>query len=93
MPQPKMDKFNTEIILGEKYSDEQTGIEGVATSVTFYQHSCERVCVEFLDSQGALKEYMFDAPRLIRMRDQRAVTSPRTGGSKDDSPIRGHGRR
>lgn len=58
-----MTTFNTDIILGDKYKDTQTGIEGTAISVHFYQYACERVAIEAV-IEGKIEEYYFDAPRL-----------------------------
>lgn len=38
--------FKSDIKLGERYKDTQTGIEGTATAVSFYQYGCERVNLE-----------------------------------------------
>ena len=56
------------IILGRKYKDKATGIEGVATAITEYQFGCRRVCIEKAgkDSDGnvCIMEYWFDEQRL-----------------------------
>jgi hypothetical protein len=45
-------KFETDIDLGEKYLDPQTGIQGTATSIHFYQYACERVTLEVVLHKG-----------------------------------------
>lgn len=72
-------KYQTDIRLGERYRDEQTGIEGVATGLTFFQYGCERVNVEAVVA-GKIEEYGFDAPRLTHVETQRRAESTRTGG-------------
>ena len=72
--------FKTDIRLGERYRDEQTGIEGVATSAHFYQHACERITLEFLKNDGELQEVTFDAPRLTSVRTGIKAVTTRTGG-------------
>lgn len=74
-------KYESDIELGVRYRDPQTGIEGVATSVAFYQHACERTVLEYVDGDGAIVEHAFDAPRLERADQpgQRARSS-RPGG-------------
>ena len=72
--------FTTDIVLGERYRDEQTGIEGVASSIHFYQHACERVTVELVKSDGELMEVTFDAPRLTNIQTGLTATTTRTGG-------------
>lgn len=42
------ESYESDIRMGELYRDAQTGFEGIVTSVTFYQHACERVAVEDL---------------------------------------------
>lgn len=73
--------YKTDIKLGDRYRDEQTGIEGVATSVSFFQHACERVCLELL-VKGELKEYIFDSPRLtnIASGERATIAVAATGG-------------
>jgi hypothetical protein len=74
--------YESGVELGKRYRDPQTGIEGVATSLHFYQHGCERATLELL-VKGELKEYTFDSPRLVEIETQKQVTSPRTGGPGD----------
>lgn len=85
--------FKTDIKLGERYIDKQTGIQGVATSVHFYQHACERVCIEFVKPDGELQEVMFDSPRLTSVATGKTATTEKTGGparfgEKRQGPIR-----
>jgi hypothetical protein len=72
--------FKTDIRLGERYRDDQTGIEGVATSVHFYQHACERVTLEYLNGDRDVQEVTFDAPRLTSVRTGVTAVTTRTGG-------------
>lgn len=71
--------YRTDIIVGDKYVDKQTGIEGTATAVCFYQFSCERVSLEAV-VEGKIEEYQFDAPRLTHIATQKTATVTRTGG-------------
>lgn len=75
-----MTSYDTDIVLGEKYRDEQTGIEGVATAITFHQYACERVVIEFVHPQKGLEELAFDAPRLTHLESGRRATTEKTGG-------------
>lgn len=72
--------YKTDIKLGEKYRDDQTGIEGIATSIHFYQHACERVTLEFVKRDGELVELSFDSPRLTSVRTGVTAVTARTGG-------------
>ena len=72
-------QFKTDIVLGEKYEDEQTGLVGIATAVTFHQHACERVMIEYV-KDGDLKELVFDAPRLVHVETGVRATTEKTGG-------------
>lgn len=71
--------FKSDIVLGKRYKDEQTGVEGTATAVTFYQYGCERVNIEVMVN-GEIKDYGFDAPRLTDVETKVRAESPRTGG-------------
>ncbi len=71
--------YKTDIILGGRYRDEQTGIEGTATAVSFYQFGCERVSLEAVVA-GKIEEYGFDAPRLTHVKTGVRAESPRNGG-------------
>lgn len=76
-----MTTFETDIVLGDKYKDEQTGIEGTAISVHFYQFACERVDIEAV-IEGKIVEYFFDAPRLSHVASGKKVEvqDGKTGG-------------
>jgi hypothetical protein len=71
--------FESDIRLGERYVDKQTGIQGTATAVYFYQFGCERVSIESV-KEGEIKEYTFDSPRLTHIETGKAATTTRTGG-------------
>lgn len=72
-------RLKTDIILGERYRDTVTGLEGVATAVTFYLHACERVSLEFT-KDGEVKFESFDAPRVEQVATGAIPTVTRTGG-------------
>jgi hypothetical protein len=72
-------KYESDIVIGERYKDEQTGIEGVATGLTFFQYACERVSIEFVVN-GELNEFTFDAPRLTRVSTSEKATAKKPGG-------------
>ena len=77
-----MSPYRADITLGRRYRDRQTGIEGTATAVTFYQHGCERVTIETVVA-GKIEEYGFDAPRLTDIEAERPVVpSGRPGGPR-----------
>lgn len=79
----------SDIKLGERYRDDQTGYEGVATSIHFYQHACERVLLESFDRERqTVIEVSFDAPRLTHIKSGKTATTTRPGG-----PERADGRR
>lgn len=73
--------FKSDIILGDKYRDEQTGYEGVATSIHFFQHACERVCIESYNAATQeIREIVFDAPRLTHVKTGKTATVEKSGG-------------
>lgn len=77
----KDNSFPSDIVLGQEYIDKQTGYQGIATSVTFFQHACERVCVESYEaSRKQVLEAVFDAPRLTHVLSQKTATVEKTGG-------------
>lgn len=71
--------LKSDVVLGDRYRDPITGLEGVATSVTFYLHACERVALEFL-KDGEVKWESFDAPRLVHVTSGAQPKTDRTGG-------------
>lgn len=84
------EKYRSDVVLGERYRDTQTGIEGVATSLHFYQHACERVTLEAVSvKSGELVEYAFDAPRLVAVKaPDEPVRQQRTGGPARPGEVR-----
>lgn len=69
----------TDIVLGDKYEDTMTGLQGMATAVTFYLHACERVTLEFL-KDGEVKYESFDSPRMRHLGTNAVAETTRTGG-------------
>ena len=83
-------QYKSDIVLGERYIDKQTGFEGIATSATFFQYACERVVLEDYDAERKqVKEAVFDAPRLTHMKTQKIAKVTKTGGPGDPAPQRG----
>lgn len=73
--------YQSDVILGERYRDKQTGFEGIATAVYFFQHACERVALETYDAERKeVKDQTFDAPRLVSVETGQAAKSDRPGG-------------
>lgn len=76
--------YKSDIVLGEKYRDKNTDLEGIATAVYFFQHSCERVQLDYVHD-GDLKQVAFDALQLVHLKSGKQATSDKTGG-----PVREH---
>jgi hypothetical protein len=72
--------YESDIVLGDRYRDTQTGLEGVATSLYFFQYGCERVNLEIVTPGGEIKDYGFDAPRLEHALSGDRATARRSGG-------------
>lgn len=72
--------YDSDIILGERYRDTQTKIEGIAIATCFFQHGCERVTLELLNHEGEIREYVFDAPRLMHVDTEKVARKTDTGG-------------
>lgn len=79
----KKQKYESEIIMGDTYRDKQTGVQGIATAVTFFQHACVRVDLEVVNN-GDIKLYGFDAPRLEHVSS--ASEPPKTERAKTGGP-------
>jgi hypothetical protein len=78
-------KLKTDIILGDRYRDSVTGIEGVATVVSFYMHACERVTIEWV-KEGKVEYEAFDAPRLVHCLTGDVPKVVKTGGPGGREP-------
>ncbi len=73
--------YKSDIKLGEVYRDQQTGFEGTATGIYFFQHACERVNLETYDPKSReVKDHTFDAPRLVHVKTEQVAQSRRPGG-------------
>lgn len=77
----KKQRYETDIVMGETYRDVQTGLEGVATAIYFYQYGCERVTIEtYDDRRKTIAGTTFDSPRLVHVKTGKQATTTRTGG-------------
>jgi hypothetical protein len=77
----KFKGYKSDIVMGEEYLDKQTGLQGIATAVYFYQHGCERVNIETFDAVGKkIIATTFDAPRLTHVSTGKTAQVTRTGG-------------
>lgn len=72
--------YRSDVVLGDRYRDKQTGIEGHVTAIHFYQHACERVTLKTTNKQGEVVEYGFDAPELVHVTTEAEPRQQRTGG-------------
>ncbi len=82
------EKYESEVKLGEKYRDTQTGIEGTAVSIAFHQFGCERVGLETVIA-GKIEEYWFDTPRVVNVKTEVRATTTKKGGPRDAPPRTG----
>lgn len=80
-------KDEAEIKLGEKYRDTVTGFEGVAVGRFEYLHGCTRIALQ-ANVNGDIKDYSFDAPALVAVKDEQAFTSKKTGGPRPSPAAR-----
>jgi hypothetical protein len=84
-----MTTYTSDVILGDQYRDSQSGFEGIATAIYFYQYGCERVQVEAFDKKAQdIRAIAFDAPRLIHVKSGKAPAVKRTGGPGNGSEAR-----
>jgi hypothetical protein len=87
-----MPRYSSDVKLGERYRDDQTGFKDVATAVYFFQHACERVTLEAYDAERKeVKEQTFDAPRLTHIASGKTATTPRPGGPARETGVRARG--
>jgi len=83
--------YKSDVVLGDRYRDEQTGYEGVATSIHFYQHACERVTIEAYDAERKdVRELTFDAPRLVHIKTGKVAKADKGGGPERAGEKRTH---
>lgn len=57
--------YNSPIILGEKYKDERSGIEGYAVALFFHQSKCVEVYLESVTKDREIKRQFFAEARLV----------------------------
>lgn len=76
----KDNTYRSDIELGKEYRESQTGYQGFAIAIYFYQNSCERVELERYDKKRGLQSYAFDAKRLVEVESGKKVDSPQPGG-------------
>lgn len=73
--------YSSDIVLGNKYRDTQTGLEGIAVTIEFHQHMCQRVVLEVFKNDD-LKGWVLDAVRLEPVDAEPApYVEPTTGGA------------
>jgi hypothetical protein len=83
-------RFESDIKLREVYRDENTGFTGRATSITFFEFSCERAGIEAYDeTTKQIRVEIFDAPRLINVESGAQASTTRTGGPGEPNSQRG----
>lgn len=83
-----MPQYESDLVLGETYRDETTGLEGVLVAVHFYEHACERATLRYVDTMKRVQEVSFDAPELMAVATGEKATAEKPGG-----PARAEGRR
>lgn len=72
--------YKSDLMLGEKYMDKTTGLEGHLVGIHFYEHACERATLRYVDSQKRVQEVSFDAPELIHVATGEVPQVEKTGG-------------
>lgn len=77
--------YRSDIVLGHKYRDASTGLEGTAESVHFYKNACERVVLKYLHD-GDLKDASFDAVDLVDAETHARAKAEKTGGPARPMP-------
>jgi len=80
----KMTRKVGPITLGERYTDEVHNREGVATCYAIHLTGCNRVCLEWMDDRGEIRELWVDETRL-----KDVVLAEVESGPGSDPPRRG----
>jgi hypothetical protein len=80
--------YKSDIKVGKRYVDDQTSLEGIVTSLVFFQHGCERACLEVVDGKD-IKEVYFDVGRLTEV-DTGKKAFARDPGGGSNPPSRTH---
>jgi hypothetical protein len=83
-----MPGYESDVQMGERYCDTQTGFEGTCTAVTFFQHGCERLTLKGINKLGNIVDYAFDAPEVTLMKDSTVPVVRKVGGPHDRTPMR-----
>lgn len=87
-------RYESEIVIGSKYRDRQTGLMGTAVVISFHQHACERVVLEGTDTDVTdLKMWEFDAARLVAVGTPLPQPEPVATGATNTSRVKRSGRR
>lgn len=86
----KFKGYESGVELGKWYKDKETGIEGRAVVVSFFEFACERVVLEYT-KEGEIKEVGFDVPRVVQVDAPEKDLMP--AGVKPGGPARNTGRR
>lgn len=83
--------YASDVVLGDKYRDSQTGFEGIATAIYFFQYGCERVQLEQFDKKASdIRAITFDAPRLVNVKTGKTPVVTKTGGPGNPDEGRAH---
>jgi hypothetical protein len=72
--------YRSDLVLGEKYRDKGTGLEGQLVVISFFEHACERGTLRYLDTNRQLQDASFDAPELVHVASEQAARTQKTGG-------------
>lgn len=80
-------EYKSDIKLGRKYRDKNTGFTGTATAVVFYQHGCERVTLKGMNNHGEIVEYGFDSPEVEDVETGKTPQVEKTGGPHGIAPM------
>ena len=80
-------QYQSDIEMGKEYIDKRSGIKGRAVAIILYEHSCQRVEIEYV-KDGELKQLIFDAIRLTSVETGETAQDDKPGGDKRTSLAR-----
>ncbi|HEY7823197.1 MAG TPA: hypothetical protein VIG24_10200 [Acidimicrobiia bacterium] len=86
--------YKSDLVMGERYRDATTGIQGVLVGVHFFEHACERGTLRYVNKHDEVVEQSFDAPELVHVDTDKKAKADKPGGpARADGGTRPTGRR
>ena len=85
---PTMTRQCGPITLGLEYSDAVLGIKGIAVSYAIHLTGCNRVCLEWVNKDGEVRDIWIDETRLIDSTGKSALRESEVKPGPGNDPTR-----